>query len=132
MAAGKWEGLKDKENATEIIKGLEEQGRNIEVRWQSLTIRDKRYEVERSFKPTFAEDLFNKDQVKSLRAICAAKIRRFGDQIKIDELPYECQVLVIKYLPKLLTENPNTQLRNENTNTAANSVEGSAKKRVLP
>ena len=87
--------------------------------------------AERSFKPTFAEDLFNKDQVKSLRVICAAKIRRFGDQIKIDELPYECQVLV-KYLPKLLTENPNTQLSNENTNAAANSVEGSAKKRVLP
>ena len=131
VAAGGWEGLKDKENATEIIKSLEEQGRNIEVRWQSSTIRDKRYEAERSFKPTFAEDLFNKDQVKSLRVICAAKIRRLADQIKIDELPYECQVLV-KYLPKLLTENPNTQLRNENTNAAANSVEGSAKKRVLP
>ena len=69
--------------------------------------------------------------MKSLRVICAAKIRRFGDQIKIDELPYECQVLV-KYLPKLLTENPNTQLRNENTNPAANSGEGSEKKRVLP
>ena len=69
--------------------------------------------------------------MKSLHVICAAKIRQFCDQIKIDELPYECQVLV-KYLPKVLTENPNTQLRNENTNAATNSVEGSAKKRVLP
>ena len=40
--------------------------------------------------------------------------------------------VLVKYLPKLLTENPNTQLRNENTNAAANSVEGSATKRVLP
>ena len=75
VAAGRWEGLKDKENATEIIRSLEEQGRNIEVQWQSSTIIDKRYEAERSFKPTFADDLFNKDQVKSLRVICAAKIR---------------------------------------------------------
>ena len=30
VAAGRWKGLKDKDNATEIIRSLEEQGRNIE------------------------------------------------------------------------------------------------------
>ena len=44
-----------------LIDNLEEQGKNIEVRWQSSTIRDKCYEAEQSFKPTFAEDLFDKD-----------------------------------------------------------------------
>ena len=57
--------------------------------------------------------------------------RSDDDQIKIDKLPYKCQVLV-KYLPKLLTENPNTELRIENANTATHSVKGSAKKCVLP
>ena len=76
-----------------LIGNLEEQGRNLEVRWQSSTIRVKCYETERSFKPTFAEDLFDKDKVKSLCVICASTIRRFGDQIKLDELLYECQIL---------------------------------------
>ena len=44
---------------------------------------DKFYEAEWSFKPTFAEDLFDKDKVKSLCVIRASTIRRFGDQIKL-------------------------------------------------
>ena len=76
-----------------LIDNLEELDRNLEVRWQSSTIRDKCYEAERSFKPTFAEDLFDKDKVKSLCVICALTIRRFGDQIKLDEFLYECQIL---------------------------------------
>ena len=93
-----------------LIDNLEEQGRNLELRWQSSTIRDKCYEAERSFKPTFAEDLFDKDKVKSLRVICASTIRRFGDQIKLDELPYECEILV-KYLPKLLTPSSRRKMK---------------------
>ena len=94
------------------------------------TVRDKCYEVERSFKPTFAVDLLNRDKVKSLRVICASKIRRFGDQIRIDGLPYECQVL-IKYLPKLLSPHSTVTKTNDQeiTKTITKSVK---KKRVLP
>ena len=89
-----------------------------------------------SFKPTFAEDLFDKDKVKSLRVICASTIRRFGDQIKLDELPYECQILV-KYLPKLLT--PSSKEKNEaealSTNNNSDNLADNGllpRKRVLP
>ena len=119
-----------------LIDNLKEQGRNLEVRWQSSTIRDKCYEAERSFKPTFAEDLFDKDKVKSLRVICASTIRRFGDQIKLDELPYECQILV-KYSPKLLT--PSSKEKNEaetlSTNNNSDNLADNGllpRKRVLP
>ena len=80
VAAERWDSLKEKEDTCVLIDNLEEQGRNLEVTWQSFTIRDKCYEAEWSFKPTFAEDLFDKDKVKSLRVICASTIRRFGDQ----------------------------------------------------
>ena len=102
VAAERWDSLKEKGDTCVLIDNLEEQGRNLEVRWQSSTTRDKCYEAEWSFKPTFAEDLFNYDKDKSLCVICALNIRRPGDQVKLDELPYECQILV-KYLPKLLT-----------------------------
>ena len=57
-----------------LIDNLEEKGSNVEVRWQSSTVRDECYEAERSFKPAFTEDLFDKDKGKSLRVICASKI----------------------------------------------------------
>ena len=67
--------------------------------------------------------------------ICASTIRRFSDQIKLDELPYECQILV-KYLPKLLT--PSSKEKNEaetlstNNNSDNLADNGSLpKKRVL-
>ena len=110
VAAERWDALKEKVDTCILIDNLEEQGRKLEVMWQSSTTRDKCYEAERSFKPTFAEDLFDKDKGKSLRVICASKIRYFGDQIKLDEPPYECQILV-KYLPKLLT--PSSTEKNE-------------------
>ena len=68
--------------------------------------------------------------------ICASTIRRFGDQIKLDELPYECQILV-KYLPKLLT--PSSREKNEaETLSTNNNFDNLAdngllpRKRVLP
>ena len=64
VAAERWDSLKEKGDTCVLIDNLEKQGRNLEVRWQSSTIRDKCYEAERSFKPTFAEDLFDKDKVK--------------------------------------------------------------------
>ena len=88
VAAERWDSLKEKGDTRVLINNLEQQGRNLEVRWQSSTLCDKCYEAERSFKPTFAKDLFDKDKVKS-PVICASKIMRFGDQIKLDELPYE-------------------------------------------
>ena len=72
VAAERRNSLKEKRDTCVLIDNLEEQGRNLEVRWQSSTIR----KTELSFKPTFAEDLFDKDKVKSVRAICASKIRR--------------------------------------------------------
>ena len=83
-----------------------------------MAVIDKFYEAERSFKPTFAEDLFDKDKVKSLCVIRASTIMRFGDQIKLDELPYECQILV-KYLPKLLT--PSSKDKNEAETLSTNN-----------
>ena len=136
VAAERWDSLKEKGDTCVLIDNLQEQGRNLEVRWQSSTIRDKCYETEQSFKPTFAEDLFDKDKVKSLRVICASKIRRFGDQIKLDEILYECQILV-KCLPKLLT--PNSKEKNEaETSSTNNNFDNLAdngllpRKRVLP
>ena len=50
--AVRWENLKEKLNAVEIVFDLEkDRRRNLEVRWQSFTIRDKCYEAERSFTP---------------------------------------------------------------------------------
>ena len=46
VAAKRLKNLKGKPNAMEIIEDLERQGRNLEVRWQSSTVRDKCYEVE--------------------------------------------------------------------------------------
>ena len=92
VAAERWDSLKEKGDPCVSTDNLEEQGRNLEVRWQSSTIRGKCYEAERSFKPAFAEDLFDKDKVKNLRVICELKIRRFGDQIKLDELPHKGQI----------------------------------------
>ena len=136
VAAERWDSLKEKGDICVLTDNLEEQGRNFQVRWQSSTIRDKCYEAERSFKPTFAEDLFDKDKVKSLRMICASTVRRFGDQIKLDELPYECQILV-KYLPKLLT--PSSKEKNEaetlSTNNNSDNLADNgllSRKRVLP
>ena len=115
-----------------LIDNLEEQGRNLEVRWQSSTIRDKCYEAERSFKPTFAEDLFDKDKVKSLRVICASTIRRFGDQIRLDELPYECQILV-KYLTPSSKEKNEAETLSTNNNSDNLADSGLLpRKRVLP
>ena len=86
VAGERWDFLKEKGDTCVSIDNLEEQGRNLLVRWQSSTIRDKWlcYKAEWSFKPTFAEDLFDKDKGKSLHVICASTIRRFGDQIKLD------------------------------------------------
>ena len=68
--------------------------------------------------------------------ICASTIRHFGDQIKLDELPYECQILV-KYLPKLLT--PSSKEKNEaeilSTNNNSDNLADNGllpRKRVLP
>ena len=72
VAAERWDSLKEKGETCVLIDNIEEQGRNLEVRRQSSTIRDKCYEAGRSFKPTFAEDLFDKDKVKSLCVICAS------------------------------------------------------------
>ena len=118
VAAERWDSLKEKGDTCVLIDNLEEQGRNLEVRWQSSTIRDKCYEAEQSFKPTFSEDLFDKDKVKSLHVICATSIRHFGDQIKLDELPYGCQILV-KYLPTLLT--PSSKEKNEAETLSTNN-----------
>ena len=52
--------LKENEDTCVLIDNLEEQGKNIEVRSQSSTIRDKCSEAEQSFKPTIAKDLFDK------------------------------------------------------------------------
>ena len=38
VAAKRWENLKEKPNAMEIVEDLEKQGRNLEVRWQSSTV----------------------------------------------------------------------------------------------
>ena len=57
VAAERWDSLKEKGDTCVLIDNLEEQGRNVEVRWQSSTIRDKCYKAERLFKPTFAEYL---------------------------------------------------------------------------
>ena len=130
VAAERWDSLKEKGDTCVLIDNLEEQGRNLEVRWQLSTIRDKCYEAEQSFKPTFAEDLFDKDKVKSLRVICASTIRCFGEQIKLDELPYECQILV-KYLPKLLT--PSSKEKNEaETLSTNNNSDNLADNGLLP
>ena len=118
VAAERWDSLKEKGDTCVLTDNLEEQGRNLEVRWQSSTIRDKCYEAEWWFKRTFAEDLLDKDKVKSLHVICASTIRHFGDQIKLDECLYECQILV-KYLPKLPT--PSSKEKNEAETLSTNN-----------
>ena len=130
VAAERWDSLKEKGDTCVLIDNLEEQGRNLDVRWQLSTIRDKCYEAERSFKPTFAKGLFDKDKVKSLRVICASTIGRFGDQIKLDELPYECQILV-QYLSKFLT--PSSKEKNEaETLSTNNNSDNLADNGLLP
>ena len=59
-------------------------------------IKNKCFEVERSFKtinPSFSENIWSTETVPSLRVLCVAKIRTYGDQLKIDNLPSECQML---------------------------------------
>ena len=83
-------------------------------------------------KPTFAEDLFDKDKVKSLRVICASTIRHFGDQIKLDELPYDCQILV-KYLTPSSKEKNEAETLSTNNNSDNLADNGLLpRKRVLP
>ena len=66
-----------------------------------IGLKNKYVEAERTFKPSFSEDIWAKDHVPSLRIICASQIRAFGDVLKLDDLPYDCQIL-IRYLPKIV------------------------------
>ena len=97
----KWKGLKERPGTQQTLGQLESEGRDLEIRWQSTTLKNKYLEAERTFKPSFSEDIWAKDHVPSLRIICASQIRAFGDVLKIDDLPYDCQIL-IRYLPKIV------------------------------
>ena len=79
IAEDRWETLKERENVDDIIKNLQKQGRELEIKWQSSTLKDKHLEAERSFRPSFSEDIMctkgNTNIVPSLRVICASTIR---------------------------------------------------------
>ena len=98
-----------------VISTMKQNGRSSQLLLKTYSIRTK---------------------LKSLRVIFASTIRRFGDQIKLAELPYECQILV-KYLPKLLT--PSSKEKNEaetlSTNNNSDNLADNGllpRKRVLP
>ena len=102
ITATKWKNLKEKsnDNVSTTTSELQKAGRELEIKWQSSTQRNKYLEAERSFRPVYSEDIRSNDRVPSLRVICASKIKRNGHEIRIDELPRELQILV-RYLPGL-------------------------------
>ena len=97
----KWKDFKERPGAQQTLEQLESEGRYLEIRWQSTTLKNKHLGAERTFKPSFSEDVWAQDHVPSLRIICASQIRAFGDVLKLDDLPYDCQIL-IRYLPKIV------------------------------
>ena len=119
IAATKWKKLKEtsNDNVSTTISELEKAGRELEIKWQSSTQRDKYLEAERSFRPVYSEDIWLNDRVPSLRVICASKIRCYGHEIRIDELPHELQTLV-RYLPGLTASSTATTnvIRNIDSN----------------
>ena len=134
IAATKWKNLKEKsnDNVLTTISELEKAGRELEIKWQSSTQRDKYLEAERSFRPVYSEDIWSNKRVPSLRVICASKIRRYGHEIRIDELPRELQILV-RYLPELTTNSTATTniIRNIDSNKP-DQRRGHGQQRVLP
>ena len=104
----------------------------MEIKWQSSTQRDKYLEAERSFRPVYSEDIWSNERVPSLRVICASKIRCYGHEIRIDELPRELQILV-QYLPELTTNSTATTniIRNIDSNKP-DQRRGHGQQRVLP
>ena len=81
----KWKDFKERPGAQQTLEQLESEGRDLEIRWQSTTLKNKYLEAERIFKPSFSEDIWAKDHVPSLRIICASQITAFGDVLKIDD-----------------------------------------------
>ena len=127
VAADRWENLKQRSDGDEIIQELEKSGREMEIKWKSKTLRDKGLEAERSFKPSFSENVFGlRDDVPSLQIICASEIRKYGDEISIDNLPMECYFL-IRYLPELIK----TDARSENEHEHSQNI-AEKQKRLLP
>ena len=134
IAASKWKNLKEKsnDNVLTTISELEKAGRELEIKWQSSTQRDNYSEAERSFRPVYSEEIWLNDKVPSLRVICASKIRRYGHEIRIDELPRELQILV-RYLPGLTTNSTATTnvIRNIDSNEP-DQGQGHGQQHVLP
>ena len=56
IAATKWKKLKEKSNdkVSTTISELDKAGRELEIKWQSSTRRDKYLEAERSFRPVIS------------------------------------------------------------------------------
>ena len=134
IAATKWKNLKEKsnDNVWTTIRELEKAGRELEIKWQYSTQRDKYLEAERSFRPVYSEDIWSNDRVPSLRVTCASKIRRYGHEIRIDELPRELQILV-RYLPGLTANS--TATTNITRNIDSNGPDQGRRRgqqRVLP
>ena len=94
----RWDNLKECKDAQEVIEEYKNRGDQVAIFHSK---KNKQFEAERTFKPTISEDIWSEESVPSLRVICAAKIRSYGQEISLNELPLECQLLV-KCVPKLI------------------------------
>ena len=67
-----------------------------------------------------------RDDVPSLRVICASVIRKYEDEISTDNLPMECYFL-IRYLPELRKTDASLENEHEHSQNIAEK-----QKRLLP
>ena len=68
----------EREDGERTVAELEKQGRELETKWQSSTIKNKCFEAKRPFKQSFSENNWSTE---------TAKIRTYGDHLKLTIYP---------------------------------------------
>ena len=93
---------KTRDNHQEKIKKLQEEGRSTELQWVAARKKDQgRVEEQRSYKPVFFNDIWLKDKVPTLMMLAACKVRQWGAEMPLTNIPRECEMYV-RFLPQII------------------------------